>query len=384
MTAEGGKLRPMLEKVAASAGLLVDKFVIFLEKFDVEKFAEGIVVVLDGVVKFSTFIIDHWPLIRTILIGLAIYLAAKNFNPFSFGILGIIGSLIKLIGFLAALVVIFESWGISLGTIGAAIVSIHGIIVGTFAAIGAAIASALLPVLAILASLILFVGIFALVWKSNFLFVRDATNTVVTVIKNLWKALMAFLRGDTLSATEFLKAAFDAFGEHVNKVFEKVFGIKDAWGRFLEFMRTALGNFVSYISNVFTKTNWSQLGKYITFGIANGMLMGIPSLILAATKAVEAVLKTFDSKLDSHSASGVMEKRGIWSAMGYINGWNKGMNPEYVSQMMAKPLLNTNNSQQTVINQNFASGLTIRQVQGMIAENNESLIGQLNRALGGA
>ncbi|HLE89639.1 MAG TPA: hypothetical protein VI753_00710 [Anaerolineales bacterium] len=383
MTAEGGKLRPMLEKVAASAGLLVDKFVIFLEKFDVEKFAEGIVVVLDGVVKFSTFIIDHWPLIRTILIGLAIYLAAKNFNPFSFGILGIIGSLIKLIGFLAALVVIFESWGISLGTIGAAIVSIHGIIVGTFAAIGAAIASALLPVLAILASLILFVGIFALVWKSNFLFVRDATNTVVTVIKNLWKALMAFLRGDTLSATEFLKAAFDAFGEHVNKVFEKVFGIKDAWGRFLEFMRTALGNFVSYISNVFTKTNWSQLGKYITFGIANGMLMGIPSLILAANRVAESVLAAIKKKLGVSSPSRKAMELGMFTGQGYMLGLRNSMDPNALASLLAKPITNNSSSQQQTIIQNFAGGLTTRQVQGVFDENAEKLIERLNFALGG-
>ena len=383
MTAEGGKLRPMLEKVAASAGLLVDKFVVFLEKFDVEKFAEGIVVVLDGVVKFSTFIIDHWPLIRTILIGLAIYLAAKNFNPFSFGILGIIGSLIKLIGFLAALVVIFESWGISLGTIGAAIVSIHGIIVGTFAAIGAAIASALLPVLAILASLILFVGIFALIWKSNFLFVRDATNTVVTVIKNLWKALMAFLRGDTLSATEFLKAAFDAFGEHVNKVFEKLFGIKDAWGWFLELMRTALGNFLSYISNVFTKTNWSQLGKFITFGIANGMLMGIPSLILAANKVAESVLAAIKKKLGVSSPSRKAMELGMFTGQGYMLGLRNSMDPNALANLLAKPITNNSSSQQQTIIQNFAGGLTTRQVQGVFDENAEKLIERLNFALGG-
>ena len=376
MTAEGGKLRPMLEKVAASAGVLVDKFVVFLEKFDVEKFAEGIVVALDAVVKFATFIVDHWPLIRTVLIGLAIYLAAKNFHPFSFGILGIIGSLIKLIGFLAALVVIFESWGISLGTIGAAIVSIHGIIVGVFAAIGTAVAGALIPILAVLAVVIFILLAFVVAWKTNFLGIRDVT-------KNLWKALMAFLRGDTNAAFEYLQDAFDAFGEHVNKVFEKLFGIKDAWGRFLDFIVRVFNSMMSYINNIFTKTNWSQLGKYITFGIANGMLLGIPSLILAANKVAESVLAAIKKKLGVSSPSRKAMELGMFTGQGYMLGLRNSMDPNALANLLAKPITNNSSSQQQTIIQNFAGGLTTRQVQGVFDENAEKLIERLNFALGG-
>ena len=376
MTAEGGKLRPMLEKVAASAGVLVDKFVVFLEKFDVEKFAEGIVVALDAVVKFATFIVDHWPLIRTVLIGLAIYLAAKNFNPFSSGILGIIGSLIKLIGFLAALVVIFESWGISLGTIGAAIVSIHGIIVGVFAAIGTAVAGALIPILAVLAVVIFILLAFVVAWKTNFLGIRDVT-------KNLWKALMAFLRGDTNAAFEYLQDAFDAFGEHVNKVFEKLFGIKDAWGRFLDFIVRVFNSMMSYINNIFTKTNWSQLGKYITFGIANGMLLGIPSLILAANKVAESVLAAIKKKLGVSSPSRKAMELGMFTGQGYMLGLRNSMDPNALANLLAKPITNNSSSQQQTIIQNFAGGLTTRQVQGVFDENAEKLIERLNFALGG-
>ena len=384
MTAEGGKLRPMLDKLAASAGVLVEKFVAFLEKIDVEKFSEGIIKALDGLVKFTGFLFDNWPLIRTILIGLAIYLAAKNFNPFSTGIFGVIGSIIKLIGFLAALVIIFESWGISLGAVGAGIVSVHGIIVGVIAAIGTAVAGALLPVLAALAAVSLFIGLFALAWSKNFLGLRDNITMWVAVVKNLWKALMAFLRGDTDAALEYLTAAFDAFGERVNQVFEKVFGIKDAWGRFLEWMRTALGNVVSYISNVFTKTNWAQLGTYITLALANGMLMGIPSLIIAASKAAESVLATIKKKLGIASDSKEAIKLGFYTGHGFTRGVIMGLDPNVIANAMARPVLNQSSSQQQNITMQFASGLTMRQVQGMIAENNEALIGQLNHALGGA
>ena len=292
-------------------------------------------------------------------------------------LLSFLGTVVTITSGIAGLAGTLSGLGISVGAIGA---TITGVAVPAVVALGAA----LLPILVILAAVILAVGIFTLVWKSNFLFIRDATNTTVSVIKNLWKALTAFLRGDTESATEFLKAAFDAFGEHINKVFQKVFGIRDAWGRFLEFMRTALGNVVSYISNVFTKTNWSQLGKYITFGIANGMLLGIPSLILAATKAAEAALAAIKKKLGITSPSKAFQQLGMYSAQGYQLGLARAMSAEDLAQTMARPVQSMSNSQQQNITMQFANGLTIRQVQGLIAENNDALIGQLNRALGGA
>ena len=116
-------------------------------------------------------------------------------------------------------------------------------------------------------------------------------------------------------------------------------------------------------------------------GIANGIMMGIPGLLLAATKAAESVLKAFDDKLDMHSPSKAMEKRGQWSWMGYMQGWNQ---PQDIAQMMTKPLLNTSNSQQQNITMQFANGLTMRQVRGMIDDNNEQIMSTIIGALGGA
>jgi DNA-directed RNA polymerase specialized sigma24 family protein len=114
------------------------------------------------------------------------------------------------------------------------------------------------------------------------------------------------------------------------------------------------------------------------------MLLGIPSLVLAATKAVEAVLKTFDSKLDAHSPSKELEKRGVWSGLGFMRGWNKTMNPGDVAQMMAKPLLNTSSSQQQNITLQFPTGLTIREVSQVFDAKAEDLVSRLSRAMAGA
>ena len=509
---------------------------------------------------------------KTILILLALLALA---GP----VIAFIGTIISTIGTIAGFVGSLSGLGISLAGIGTAIT---GVAVPAIAALGAA----LLPILVILAAVILFIGIFALAWKSNFLGIRDNMTMVFTVIKNLWKALMAFLKGDTESAMGFLTAAFDTFGARINQVFEKLFGIKDAWGKFLKFMKTALGSVVSpvlsivkainnirtgaiklyedgsgalldlatafgfpeeaiqnllakvwliiervrelrdgaiklyedgsgallnlatafgfpeeaiqnllakvwliiervhelrigaiklyedgsgallnlatafgfpekaiqkllakvwliiervrelrdgaiklyedgsgallnlaeafgipveaaqeflakvysiidrfraifssardWIVNAFTKTNWSQLGKYITFGIANGLLMGIPSLILAATKAAEAALAAIKKKLGISSPSKAFQQLGMYSAQGYQLGLARAMSAEDLARTMARPVQNMSNSQQQNITMQFANGLTIRQVQGLIAENNDALIGQLNRALGGA
>jgi len=292
-------------------------------------------------------------------------------------LLSFLGTVVTVTSGIAGLAGTLSGLGISVGAIGA---MITGVAVPAIAALG----TALLPILAVLAAVIIFLLAFVVAWKTNFLGIRDNITMWVTVIKNLWKALMAFLKGDTESAMGFLTAAFDAFGARINQVFEKIFGIRDAWGRFLEFMRTALGNVVSYISNVFTKTNWSQLGKYITFGLANGMLLGIPSLILVAYKVAESVLAAIKKKLGISSESKAFQQLGMYSGQGYQLGLAKAMSAEDLARTMARPVQSMSNSQQQNITMQFANGLTIRQVQGLIAENNESLIGQLNRALGGA
>ncbi|RPI92882.1 MAG: hypothetical protein EHM40_11565 [Chloroflexi bacterium] len=302
------------------------------------------------------------------------------------GFLGLVALAGPLISFLGTVVTIISSIAGLIGTLstmGISLAGIGAIITGTVIPAIIAVGSALLPVLIVIGALILVIGLLYLAWKTNFLGIRDIMNTSVKFWTALLRAFFAFLRGDTKAATEYAKEAFTIFGDHINKVFLKLFGIKDAWGKFLEFMRNALGRLVSYITNVFTKTNWSQLGRYITLGIANGLLGGIPALVLAAAKAGEAALAAIKKKLDIKSPSGAFEKLGMYSAQGYQIGLAKSMKPDDIARTMARPVNQMSSSQQQHVTVQLSSGLTIQQAREMIAANNEQMMNTIIGALGG-
>ena len=292
------------------------------------------------------------------------------------------GSIISAIGSIAGLASSLGALGITLPALSAGIATVGTTITATLLpAIGAVIV-ALLPILAILAGLLLWVGIVYLAWKNNFLGMRDNINALIVRLKGIFEVFNRIREGaiklfeDGSGALLDLAVAF-GFPEKAAQAFLQT--IYDIIVRFREIFARAR----EFIVNAFTSTDWSQLGKFIMFGIANGLLFGIPGLILAATKAVQAVLDTFDTQLDAHSPSKKLEKRGVWSGQGYIAGLMKSLQPNAISDTLARPLGN-NNTQQQNITMQFSSGLTTQQVKGMIAENNEQLVNSIIGALGGA
>ena len=148
--------------------------------------------------------------------------------------------------------------------------------------------------------------------------------------------------------------------------------------------RTIFSSARDWIVNAFTKTDWGQLGKYILFGLANGMLFGLPTLLAAAARIAASLLAQIKRSLGISSPSREAMKLGMFTGQGYMLGLMNSMDPNALARLVARPVTNTNNSQQQNITMQFAGGLTTHQVQGMIAQNNESLIEQLNHALGGA
>jgi hypothetical protein len=74
---------------------------------------------------------------------------------------------------------------------------------------------------------------------------------------------------------------------------------------------------------------------------------------------------------------------GMFTGQGYMLGLRNSMDPNALANLLAKPITNNSSSQQQTIIQNFAGGLTTRQVQGVFDENAEKLIERLNFALGG-
>src|SRR3990170_3055413 len=151
----------------------------------------------------------------------------------------------------------------------------------------------------------------------------------------------------------------------------------------IERFRTIFSSARDWIVNAFTKTDWSQLGKYILFGLANGMLFGLPTLLAAAARIAASLLAQIKKSLGISSRSREAMELGMFTGQGYMLGLRNSMDPNALANLLAKPITNNSSSQQQTIIQNFAGGLTTRQVQGVFDENAEKLIERLNFALGG-
>lgn len=307
---------------------------------------------------------------QKILIGFAGLLAIAG------PVIGIIG---KIITAVTALSTLFGAGGMLAGA-GTALAGIGTAISGVVIPAIGALAAALAPILLILAAVAATAYLIALALTKDFLFIRSAFQTTVKIGKALWAAFTAFLRGDTDAAMGHIAEAFAALGEHVNKVFQKVFGIKDAWQSFITFLRNAMTNVVKYISDSMTRIDWKQVGKYILFGIANGMLLGLPNLLLTAKKIAEQLLAQIKKSLGISSPSAEAMKLGLFTAQGFQMGLNR-VSPDEMARSLVRPITNASSSQQQTIIQHFSSGLTLSSARQMISENNEQLINTIIGAL---
>lgn len=219
-----------------------------------------------------------------------------------------------------------------------------------------------------------------LAFKNNFMGITTTAKQLWFIIKWGFAQMWAALKSGAVEALANLRIAWDSWVEQNKATFTGwVTWIQTAWQKVLNFFAKAR----DYIVQVFQRMNWSQVGKYVILGLANGILMGIPGLVAAGVKAAVALMKAFDAKLDINSPSGEFEKRGKYSVQGYMRGWGT-LDPNNMAKAMANPVLNQNSSSQQNNSFHFASGLTIRQAQEMIAENNDRMFGRLSERLAGA
>jgi hypothetical protein len=285
-----------------------------------------------------------------------------------------VGTMLSAIGSIITFASTLSTLGISFATIGTAI---SGVLLPALAAIG----TALLPLLILLAGVIFYVGMLYLMWKTNFLGMRDNVTMFVKVVKALWAALTAFLRGDTDAAVEHIGEAFDAIRERLAKTFNFSLFMQN-WTQFISWIRNALTQLRNYISTAFTNVNWGTVGKFILSGIANGMLLGLPSLITVAAKVAKAVLDQIKKSLGISSPSVEAMKLGAFTAQGFALGMQT-MKPDDIARSLTKPITNNSSSQQQNITMNLANGLSLKQVRGMIEQNNDQLVNTMVNALGG-
>lgn len=228
---------------------------------------------------------------------------------------------LKLIGFLIQVTSFLGGLGITAGTVGT---FITGTLIPAVVGIAASIGSVILPIILIIATL----GLLYLAFKNNFM-------GITTTAKQLWEIIKFYF-------SQITKKIVDAF----------------------------------------KSINWGQIGKNMLTALANGMLMGIPSLVMVATRVAAAALDAIKKKLGIHSPSREFMKLGVFSGQGFQAGLANAMDPNTIARTMAKPVQNMSNNQQQNITMNLAGGLTLRQAQSMIAANNEMLMRNLSSAMG--
>lgn len=255
-------------------------------------------------------------------------------------VLSLIGTVVSFVSSIAGFASTLSGLGISLGSIA----TFAGTAGTALLGVGTAALSVIAPLLLIAATIYLVY----LAFQNNFMGITTAAQQLWFIIKYY------FAEG-----WKWLVNAVQQGGQIVGNWFKTM---------------------IQKIVAIFKGMKWSDLGKYIMLGLVNGLLMGIPLAVAAAVKAAQAIMKAFDSKLDINSPSGEFEKRGVYSMQGYLRGWGK-MDPNSMAKQMANPVLNQSTSSQQNMTMHFANGLTVRQAQKMVDDNNQALFRTMNRAL---
>jgi len=367
------KLNPAIDDFARTSGGLANQGRITTAEFNklLIKLGQNLLPIVAQLViwlnKFLEALNKMSPGQQKVVLGFLAMAAAAG------PLLSVLGTLVSTVSGIVGLFGSLTGASVSLAGIGT---TLSGVVVPSLGAVGAA----LLPILAVLASLIIYLGIFVVAWRKDFLFVRSAAETAAKIVGELWAALLAFLRGDTEGALAHIAEAFNAFGEHITNVFQRVFGIQNAWQQFINFINRAVTQMVNYISKAFSSIRWGDIGKYILLGLANGMLLGLPNLLVIAKRIADQLLAQIKRSLGIHSPSAEMMKLGAFTAQGFLLGMQK-VSPDDMARSLVKPITNQSSTQQTVI-QNFNGGLTLKQVRSEIAASQEqwmnTLIGALN------
>ena len=441
-TDEGGTLKPVLDKVAGSVKVLADHFVIFLNNVDLLKLANNISVILDGLIKFSTYLLDHGPQIVQILTWIGGALAAafaistvNNIATAMAAMANPIGLFVILIGLIimaaqnltpAQQKIVYALTGIvtaivalayaapKLAIVGGFFAKLIGILAApgtavTISGIGTAITGSLIPGLVSLATTIWTVALPALgaflvgtaeIWvpivfiiaalallyfafKNNFGGIRTTAEQLWFILKYRFAEGWANLITSTQVGLATMAKNISDWDEANHLSLGGFIGwLMMAWANAMNFLAQASAGGRNAIISAF-RVDWGSLGKSIIQGIINGFVSGLAALLAAAQNAAKSVLAVFDKVLNAHSASQEMFKRGVWSGQGYTLGLAASMDPTKIAKLVARPMqqMSQNSQQQFVIN--MASGLTLQQAYGMVQTSEDRIMENVYRLLGG-
>ncbi len=247
------------------------------------------------------------------------------------------GWLISIVGFLGSL-------GITASTAAA---FITGTLIPALGLIGGTIATVILPILLIIATL----GFLYWAFKTNFMGITDTVKQLWFIIKFYfsegWKWLVNAVKGGGTMVMDWFKRMIDR------------------------------------IVAAFKNINWAQIGRNMILGIINGLLGGLPALVAAAARVAQSALNAIKSKLGIRSPSAEFMKLGAFSGQGFQQGLAQTMDPNLIARAMARPVQNMTSQQNTRNTIHMANGLTLRDLDDMMNRKIDKFTMQLNNALGG-
>jgi hypothetical protein len=294
--------------------------------------------VVQGLNKMLTAFNNMPPGMQKAVIAFAAFLAVLG------PVLSFIGTIVSLVSGIAGLVSTLSGLGITFAGVGTAIT-----------AAGTALAGFASAALAVLGPILLIIGAIALLYwafSTNFMGIRTTAEQLWFILKHYfnmgWQALLQVSQQRAQQLWSFFKML------------------------------------VQRIRDTIKNINWQEVGRWIVFGLSNGMLGGIPLILSSATRIAKTVLETLKKTLDSRSPSRKTAVEGLNAAQGFMKGVDAGMDARTLTRTFSRPITAAAQSTNQNVSMNFANGVTIRQVQQMLALNNEQLIRKLNTALGGA
>jgi phage-related minor tail protein len=230
-------------------------------------------------------------------------------------------------GLLAALVAIVGiAWPIISGVTA---------MVGVFTSLGPVVAGAGAVIAALggpITLIIALVAALALAWKTNFLGIRDITNSAIDAIKSAWQSgtqalsdlasrAWSSIRSGTESFLSTQRSAFDSAWSAIKSAVASAFDfIKSIISGALDSVRTRVDSAISGIRSAFDSIrnsvtsavqgirnafniDWGALGRGIIDGIRNGISNGVQGIKDAATNAAKSALDAAKSALGISSPS---------------------------------------------------------------------------------
>lgn len=287
----------------------------------------------------------------------------------------------------------WESISLALPGISTAFTTISGVISGSVIPAISGIVAALAPIAAAILVVLPALGLLWLAWTTDFLGFRTTLEQLGFIIQYYWnqglegaKAALADagpkLAQGWQDMTDNLSKKWAEFTKFLDEAWKKV------WSIILTFMAGQISSAVNYVLRLrdqilaVFRIDWGQVGRNIILGIVNGILNGIGAIIDAARKAATAAFEAAKHALDARSPSKKFEWLGKMSGLGFMNEFAHTVDPSMMARTMGKAAQPAAMNGMVQNTYNFASGLTMRDVQRMMDERDRQLLGTLSQAFG--